>query len=149
MNIFYTPNITPSDKRHELDNIESKHAIKVLRLKLGDSLTLVDGKGNFYEAEIAEENSRKCVVNVLAVRKENESAFKLHLAIAPTKNNDRMEWLVEKATEIGVSEISFVVCDHSERKVIKTDRMEKRAISAMKQSLKARLPIINLSLIHI
>lgn len=143
MNIFYTPNINPTDSTYQLNNVESKHAIKVLRLKIGDELALVDGIGNFYQAEIMDDNHKKCMVNIIAAKKEDDPSFALHIAIAPTKNNDRMEWFIEKATEIGISEISFIICDHSERKVLKTDRLKKRAIAAMKQSLKATLPIIN------
>jgi len=142
MKLFYTPNITNS-KSYVLEENESKHAIKVLRLQLKDSITLVDGKGFFYDAEITSDHPKKCEVTILNKWQETNTKPNLHLAIAPTKNNDRLEWLVEKATEIGIAEITPIICDHSERKVLKTDRIEKRAVAAMKQSLKATLPTIN------
>ncbi len=142
MNIFYTPNIT-ADSTYVLDETESKHAIKVLRLNQGDSINLVDGKGTFYTAEISNAHHKKCEVTIINQQKEDNNKPIIHIAIAPTKNNDRLEWFVEKTTEIGVSEISPIICDHSERKILKKERIEKRAISAMKQSLKATLPIIN------
>lgn len=142
MKLFFTPNINDA-KTYVLEENESKHAIKVLRLKIGDTITLVDGKGYFYEAQITTDHSKKCEVKILSKTKETNTKPKLHLAIAPTKNNDRLEWLIEKATEIGISEVTPIICEHSERKVLKTERLEKRAIAAMKQSLKASLPIIN------
>ena len=142
MKLFYTPDITES-KTYVLNETESKHAIKVLRLALNDEITLIDGKGTFYEAKIINSHPKKCEVEILRREQESNNKPNLHLAIAPTKNNDRLEWLIEKATEIGISEITPIICDNSERKVLKTERLEKRAIAAMKQSLKATLPIIN------
>lgn len=143
MNLFYTAHITPNDKSFILDETESKHAIKVLRLGQKDIIHLIDGKGHFYEAEIIDAHPKKCEVKINHVKKEEKPKSYIHIAIAPTKNTDRLEWFVEKVTEIGISEITPIVCDHSERKVLKTDRLEKRAIAAMKQSLKAFLPKIN------
>ncbi|TXB66956.1 16S rRNA (uracil(1498)-N(3))-methyltransferase [Vicingus serpentipes] len=142
MNIFYTPNITNTNT-FVLDETESKHAIKVLRLNQGDEICLVDGKGSFYIAEINNAHQKKCEVKIIKHEKEENNKPRIHIAIAPTKNNDRLEWFIEKTTEIGISEISPIICDHSERKFLKTERLEKRAISAMKQSLKATLPLIN------
>lgn len=142
MNIFYTPNITNTNT-FVLDETESKHAIKVLRLNQGDEICLVDGKGSFYIAEINNAHQKKCEVKIIKNEKEENNKPRIHIAIAPTKNNDRLEWFIEKTTEIGISEISPIICDHSERKFLKTERLEKRAISAMKQSLKATLPLIN------
>ncbi|MCB0410701.1 MAG: 16S rRNA (uracil(1498)-N(3))-methyltransferase [Flavobacteriales bacterium] len=143
MNLFYTAHIIPNDKSFILDETESKHAIKVLRLGQKDIIHLIDGKGHFYEAEIIDAHPKKCEVKINQVKKEEKPKSYIHIAIAPTKNTDRIEWFVEKVTEIGISEITPIVCDHSERKVLKTDRLEKRAIAAMKQSLKAFLPKIN------
>lgn len=142
MNIFYTPNITNTNT-FVLDETESKHAIKVLRLNQGDEICLVDGKGSFYIAEINNAHQKKCEVKIIKNEKEENNKPRIHIAIAPTKNNDRLEWFIEKTTEIGISEISPIICDHSERKFLKTERLEKRAISAMKQSLKATLPLVN------
>ena len=126
-----------------LDEAESKHAIKVLRLTVGDKINLVDGKGTFFEAEITQAHAKKCDLKILSSTTENNIKANLHIAIAPTKNNDRLEWFVEKATEIGIGEITPLICQRSERKTLKTDRLEKTAVAAMKQSLKATLPRIN------
>jgi len=142
MNLFYTRNIEPANT-YVLDETESKHAIKVLRLNQGDSIHLVDGKGNFYTAEIINPHTKKCEVKIIDQSSKNPISPSIHIVIAPTKNTDRLEWFVEKVTEIGISEITPIICAHSERKVLKTDRIKKRAISAMKQSLKAHLPVIN------
>lgn len=142
MNLFYTPNITPATS-FVLDETESKHAIKVLRLNAGDPIHLVDGKGNFYRAEIIDTHPKKCEVKILEQKTTPTIQPEIHIAIAPTKNTDRMEWFVEKTTEIGVTEITPIICAHSERKVLKLDRIHKRAIAAMKQSLKAHLPKLN------
>lgn len=141
MNLFYAPDIQSCP---ELPEDEAQHAIRVLRLTVGDSLTITDGRGALYEAEVAGIQGRRCTVNILRSQSQRPLWHgHLHLAIAPTKNLDRMEWLVEKATEIGIDEITFLNCRYSERRVIKTDRLERVAIAAMKQSLKARLPKIN------
>ncbi len=142
MKLFYTPDIT-SDKTYTLSESESKHAIKVLRLSINDEITLVDGTGTFYNAKISSDNPKRCEVEILNTSKEENVNPKIHIAIAPTKNNDRLEWFTEKATEIGVSTITPLICENSERKVLKIERIEKRAIAAMKQSLKATLPQIN------
>lgn len=143
MQLFYTPGITNSD--FYLDEAESKHAVRVLRLANGDKIQLVDGKGNFFEAKIVDAHPKRCEVEVTKKLTEfNKRSHYLHMAVAPTKNIDRFEWFLEKATEIGVDEITPVLCDHSERKVIKNDRLEKVIISAMKQSIKAYLPKLNL-----
>jgi 16S rRNA (uracil1498-N3)-methyltransferase len=139
MQLFYVPNISGSEII--LDETESKHAIRVLRLQKGDQIQVVDGKGGFYMAEIADANPKKCrltIVNsALDFGKRN---FHLHIAIAPTKNIDRFEWFLEKATEIGIDEITPLLTSHSERKTINAERLEKILVSAMKQSLKAYLP---------
>lgn len=139
MHIFYTPDI--SGKTYTLDETESKHCVRVLRLQKGDEITLVDGHGGMFIAEIEDPNPKRCAVKV---KKEElnfgRRNFQVHVAIAPTKNIDRLEWFLEKATEIGINRVTPLLCQHSVRKEIKNDRLEKVMISAMKQSLKAYLP---------
>jgi 16S rRNA (uracil1498-N3)-methyltransferase len=142
MHLFYTPNLEKDGFR--LPEDESRHCSKVLRLKEQDPVQLVDGRGTFYSARLAEVGSKHCRVEILEEQKEfNRQPFHIHLAVAPTKNIDRMEWLVEKTTEIGIQEITLLLCQRSERKHVNTDRLEKIAVSAMKQSVKAYLPKIN------
>lgn len=139
--IFYTPDI--STKPNELPAEEAAHAVRVLRMKEGDAMTLADGKGRFYDARITLAANHHCLFEVDNVIEDRKLWHgKIHLAVAPTKNMDRIEWLVEKATEIGVDQITFLNCDNSERRVVKKERLEKIAISAMKQSHKAYLPIL-------
>ncbi len=141
MPIFYTPDILTCA---ELPEEEAQHCVRVLRLSTGDEITLTDGKGNFYQAEITTATNKRCFVTIRkTISQEPLWTGRLHLAMAPTKNMDRNEWLAEKATEIGLDELSFLNCRFSERKVIKTERIEKILVSAIKQSLKARLPILN------
>ena len=141
MHVFYTPDI---QTRAELPEEEAQHCIRVLRLNIGDQITLTDGKGYFYRAEISAATNKRCMVNILeTIYQEPLWNGHLHIAIAPTKNMDRTEWFAEKATEIGFDELTFLNCRFSERKVIKTERIEKILISAIKQSLKARLPKLN------
>jgi 16S rRNA (uracil1498-N3)-methyltransferase len=139
--IFYAPDIE-NDRR--LPEEESQHAVKVLRLKEGDKIEIVDGKGCFYHAEITFPHAKHCEVEILS-KTENfqPQPVHLHIAIAPTKNMDRLEWFAEKVTEIGVGEITPLLCERSERKVLKHDRLEKILVSAMKQSKKAYLPRLN------
>ncbi|MBO5827969.1 MAG: 16S rRNA (uracil(1498)-N(3))-methyltransferase [Paludibacteraceae bacterium] len=139
--IFYAPAISESPF---LSEEESSHAVRVLRLDVGDRIELVDGIGNFYEAEIVFPHHKKCEVRILN-KYENFNTFPyhLHIAIAPTKNMDRLEWFVEKATEIGISEITPLLCRYSERKVVKLERINKIIVSAMKQSKKSLLPQLN------
>ena len=141
MQLFYQPELIHGV--NFLDAEESRHAIKVLRKQEGDRIDLVDGFGKFYEAEITKADFRKCEFQIVSSKEEAQRAGFRHLAIAPTKNLDRTEWLIEKAVEIGVDRISFVLCQNSERTVLKTDRLVKKAVSAMKQSIKARLPQID------
>lgn len=142
MHIFFTPDI--NSEQYTLSEEESKHCSRVLRLKVKDQINLVDGKGGFYLAEIIDDHPKKTVLKVLDKHDQyNKRNHYLHIAVAPTKNMDRLEWFLEKATEIGIDEITPIVCDHSERKEVKTERLEKVVVSAMKQSLKAWLPKIN------
>ena len=142
MHIFYTPDIT-SDQ-YLLDEQESKHASKVLRLSVGDQILLIDGKGGKYNAEILENVGKRIRVSVVSKTIEKErSVHYLHIAIAPTKNIERLEWFLEKATEIGVDEITPLLCRNSERKSIKDDRLERVVVAAMKQSIKPFMPKLN------
>lgn len=142
MHLFYTPDIT--SEIYTLNEDESRHAVKVLRLKTGDHIQLIDGSGGWYEAEITDDHQKRCTVKVVTKQTEyNKRSWKLHIAVAPTKNIDRMEWFIEKATEIGIEEITPLDCEKSERTVIKTERLNKVAVSAIKQSMKAYLPKIN------
>ena len=123
---------------------ESKHATKVLRKKEGDILNFTDGKGNLYKTEITIADTRKCRLTILSSeQKEKQHNYHLHIAIAPTKNMDRFEWFLEKATEIGIDEITPIICSRSERKIIKKERGSRILLSAMKQSLKYHLPKLN------
>lgn len=141
MHVFYTPDI---QTKTELPEEEAQHCIRVLRLTAGDEITLTDGKGNFYRAEISAATNKRCLINIIeTIYQEPLWPCRLHIAIAPTKNMDRNEWFAEKATEIGFDELTFLNCRFSERKVIKTERIEKILVSAIKQSLKARLPVLN------
>ncbi len=142
MLLFYVPNISGAEV--VLDETESKHAIRVLRLQNGNRVQVIDGKGGFYEAEITDANPKKCRLSIVNSTLEfGKKDFHLHIAIAPTKNIERFEWFLEKATEIGIDEITPLLTSHSERKTINPDRLEKILISAMKQSLKAYLPKLN------
>jgi 16S rRNA (uracil1498-N3)-methyltransferase len=123
---------------------ESWHCAKVLRARPGDQVHLIDGAGNFYEGTLHLVTEKKCTVkNVLGPKKQLARNYYLHLAIAPTKQIDRIEWLVEKAVEIGIDEFSFITCANSERTVLKKDRILKIAVSAVKQSLQAFIPKVN------
>lgn len=138
---FYVPNAT---EHNELPTDETIHAIRVLRLKIGDDIFLIDGKGTFYEAVVTLANSKHCLYKITQTLVQNKTwKGHIHLAIAPTKDISRIEWLVEKATEIGFDEISFLSCQFSERKNLRIDRIERIVISAMKQSRKAWKPIVN------
>ncbi len=139
MHIFYTPDL--SGTTYILDETESKHCVRVLRLEKGNEITLVDGRGGFFTAEIADPNPKRCAVKVVhSELNYGLRNFQVQVAIAPTKNIERIEWFLEKATEIGINRVTPLLCHHSERKEIKHDRLEKVMISAMKQSLKAYLP---------
>ncbi|MCK9162794.1 MAG: 16S rRNA (uracil(1498)-N(3))-methyltransferase [Bacteroidales bacterium] len=143
MQLFYCPDINPN-QIFTLGKEESQHLIKVLRQKEGDKVHLTDGKGNLFEADILEANPRACIVKIVNTKEEyNKRDYYLHIAIAPTKNISRIEWFLEKATEIGIDEITPIICQHSERDVLKHERLEKIIISAMKQSLKAYMPKLN------
>lgn len=141
MNIFIA---TVQNKTATLTSEESWHCAKVLRKKTGDNIQLIDGLGNFYEGVLEIVSDKKCTANVVSGPiLQDKRNYYLHLAIAPTKQIDRIEWMIEKAVEIGIDEISFIACKNSERTVIKFDRIQKIVESAVKQSLQAYLPKIN------
>lgn len=138
---FYTPDAA---NRTELPDEEAMHALRVLRLKSGDEMMLMDGEGSYYRAEVTLAHTRHCCYKVKEVLPQpRQWQGRVHLAIAPTKLMDRMEWLIEKAVEIGVDEISFLNCQFSERRVVKLPRVEKIVVSAVKQSHKAWKPQVN------
>lgn len=148
MHLFYLSGINliksfiAGDLLHQLSDVESAH-IKVMRLKPGDKVQITDGLGNFADAVIEDANPKKSTVMLTAVTAEPVKPFRLTIAVAPTKNIARYEWFIEKATEIGIDEIIPLYCDHSERERLRVDRLEKVAVSAMKQSIKPRLPKIH------
>ncbi len=138
---FYVPD---ADKLTELPAEEANHAIKVLRLKEGDELMLMDGKGSFYCAEVTLVSNHHCVYRIVERQPQQPQwEGRVHLAIAPTKMNDRIEWMAEKATEVGIDELSFLNCQFSERRNLKTERIKKIVVAAVKQSHKAWMPIVN------
>ena len=143
MQLFYNPNLTETTTSFVFDKEESKHIIKVLRKKEGDILHVTNGLGYMFTAEITIASDSQCTVKINGTEKQEAPKFNLHLAVAPTKMNERYEWFLEKATEIGIQEITPIICEHSERKVIKTDRFQKILESAMKQSLHFYLPKLN------
>ena len=142
MQLFYNPDfnlLAPF-----LPEEEARHCIKVMRLGPGDTVQVTDGKGNVFTTQLSSTDIKKCRLTVTGTQADfGKKPYYIHLAIAPTKNADRTEWLVEKCVELGIDEISFIACEHSERRVFKTDRLEKIAVSAMKQSLKAYMPLIH------
>ncbi len=143
MQLFYHPDIKEEDIQIVFPRDESKHIVKVLRKKEGELLHVTNGKGILFTTELTLITAQQCLAKVIEVKKEEKPKYHLHLAVAPTKMNDRYEWFLEKATEIGVMEITPIICDHSERKVVKIDRFERVLQSAMKQSLNFTLPKLN------
>lgn len=143
MQLFYNPHLKEGDSVFNFDASESKHIIKVLRKKKGDDLWITNGLGWLFHATIIEDNSKNCEVKILSEKKSYPQSHTLHMAVAPTKMNDRFEWFLEKATEIGVHEITPLICERSERKTIKLDRMQRVIEAAMKQSLQTFMPKLN------
>lgn len=138
---FYVPD---AEKLTELPAEEANHAIKVLRLKEGDELMLMDGKGSFYRAEVTLVSNHHCMYRIVDRQPQQPQwEGRVHLAIAPTKMSDRIEWLAEKATEVGLDELSFLNCQFSERRNLKTERIKKIVVAAVKQSHKAWMPVVN------
>jgi len=140
MALFYVPSLTVPVLPEE----ESQHAVKVLRLQVGEEITVVDGAGGLYKARITNPHPKHCSFEITeTILEYGKRDYRLHIAIAPTKNMERLEWFIEKATEIGIDEITPVICRYSERKIVKAERLEKIIISAAKQSLKAYFPKLN------
>lgn len=143
MRLFYDPNINTNASQHQLSEDESKHVVRVLRLSEGDQIGLLNGKGYLFTCEIAEAHPKRCLLNIVNEDFQESDGNEIHIAVAPTKQMERLEWFVEKAVEIGVTEITLLNCKNGERGKIKTDRLLKKAISAMKQSQRYYLPKIN------
>ncbi|WP_190808426.1 16S rRNA (uracil(1498)-N(3))-methyltransferase [Flagellimonas sp. S3867] len=143
MQLFYNPTLDNSFKQFFFSAEESKHIVKVLRKKEGDILHITNGRGYLFEAEILIADPKKCKAQIVSEDKSIPKRYSLHLVVAPTKMNDRYEWFLEKVTEIGVDEITPIICERSERKTLKMERMERVLQSAMKQSLQTFLPKLN------
>ena len=143
MQLFYNPTINETTENFSFDKEESKHIIKVMRKKGGDILYVTNGLGQLFTTEITLGSDIKCTVKIISFEQAEKPKYHLHLAVAPTKMNDRYEWFLEKATEMGISEITPIICDHSERKFVKNDRFDKIILSAMKQSAQVFLPKLN------
>lgn len=143
MQLFYNPDINIDSSEFSFDKEESKHISKVLRKKEGDILFVTNGLGNLFHSEIILASEKKCTVKITKTETQKPTEFYTHIAVAPTKMNERFEWFLEKATEIGIHEITPIICDHSERKLIKTERFDKIIQSAMKQSNQFYLPKLN------
>jgi 16S rRNA (uracil1498-N3)-methyltransferase len=144
MHLFYTPDINPTHPQYFLTEEESKHAIRVMRLEVGSAVQLIDGKGGLYAAEIIDAHPKRTILQIKNITAGyNKRNHYLHIAIAPTKNMERLEWFLEKATEIGIDEISLIICQRSERKEAKAERLNKIITAAIKQSLKAYHPKLN------
>ncbi|MDA3905922.1 MAG: 16S rRNA (uracil(1498)-N(3))-methyltransferase [Bacteroidales bacterium] len=143
MHLFYTPEIK-NNEFYQLNEDESKHAVRVLRLNIDDEVWLTDGKGTMIQAKVLENHPKRCNLQIVKrITDYGKRNYHLHLAVAPTKNISRFEWFLEKATEIGVDEITPILCEHSERDTIKTGRLNKVITAAVKQSLKAYHPKLN------
>ena len=139
---FFTPDINGT--LYTLNEEESSHAARVLRLKEGDSITLVDGKGGLYMAQIIEAHQKRCKAEIVEKQTEyGKRSYRLHIGIAPTKNIERFEWFIEKTTELGIDEITPLLCERSERKNVNIERLQRVMIAAIKQSQKAYLPQLN------
>lgn len=143
MQLFYNPEIQATDASFIFDKEESRHIVKVLRKKEGDTIHITNGRGYLITSEVTFANERKCEVQLTGAQFYEPMPYRLHLAVAPTKMNDRYEWFLEKAVEIGITEITPLICDHSERTVFKADRFEKILQSAMKQSLQYYMPVLH------
>ena len=143
MQLFYNSDISEQNNSFTFPKDESRHIVKVLRKKVGDTLYITNGNGFLFTAKITIADQKNCVVSIENSEFKKPTDYQLHLAVAPTKMNDRYEWFLEKATEIGITSITPIFCDHSERKNVKLDRFEKILQSAMKQSLHLYLPTLN------
>ncbi|QMW06500.1 16S rRNA (uracil(1498)-N(3))-methyltransferase [Spirosoma foliorum] len=143
MHLFYQPGLDGPNPPEYLSEDDSRHAIKTLRLGIGELIAVTDGQGNRYAAVITKADARRCAFRITETQTTAPRPFSIRICVAPTKNLDRIEWFVEKAVEIGIERISFFFGQHSERRVLKLERIEKIAVSAMKQSLQSFLPILD------
>ena len=144
MQLFYDSSISKNDKQFSFSKEESRHIVRVLRKREEDVIFITNGKGCLFHSVISNAHEKKCVVSIVKAEElANKLTYNIHIAIAPTKNNQRLEWFLEKATEIGISEITPIICEHSERKIVKIERLEKVLIAAMKQSKRYYLPKLN------
>jgi 16S rRNA (uracil1498-N3)-methyltransferase len=139
MELFFEPDI---EKTLTLNEQESRHCISVLRHKAGDEINVADGAGSYFRCVISKPHPKRCEVEIVSKDTFDKRNFGIHIAIAPTKNIDRTEWFIEKVTEIGVEMITLLKCEHSERKKVRADRLEKIVVSASKQSVKAYKPVL-------
>lgn len=140
MHLFFDPNIALGTLTHQLNEEESAHACRVLRLKEGDELIILNGKGDSFRSKITEAHPKRCQVEITESISEKPKPYSVHIAIAPTKNMERLEWFFEKTTELGITEITLLDCRNSERRTVKTERLDKILVSAMKQSQRKYLP---------
>lgn len=143
MQLFYNPEINLTDSEIQFSKDESRHIVKVLRKSIGDNIHITNGSGTLFISELVSNDYKNCRARIIETETQSAAAYQLHMAVAPTKMNDRFEWFLEKATEIGVSSITPIFCDNSERKVVKLERFEKILQAAMKQSLRYYMPQLN------
>ena len=143
MHLFYDSSIDNSSKTHQLSEEESGHACRVLRLRQGDEIMLLNGKGDTFIAVISDAHPKRCQVEIIKKQTAEPNNLSIHIAIAPTKNMERLEWFFEKSTELGITEITLLDCRNSERRTVKTDRLDKILVSAMKQSQRKFIPKLN------
>lgn len=143
MQLFYGPQLQKNDKEYIFDETESRHIVKSVRKKSGDTLWITNGNGLLFQSTIIDADPKRCKVQLKAPVINQPDGYYLHMAVAPTKMNDRFEWFLEKATEIGVHEITPIITEHSERKTVKKERMERVVLAAMKQSFQTFLPKLN------
>lgn len=143
MRLFYDEHIAPAAETHTLSEEESKHIVRVLRLEKGQEIGVLDGKGRLFSCEISDAHPKRCTLTVTNIDIAAPLPYEIHIAVGPTKQMERIEWFVEKATEIGITKISLIDCDNGERAKTNTDRLVKKAVSAMKQSHGRFLPVIN------
>ncbi len=138
---FYQPNVPDGD--HFLEEEEANHCARVLRHKAGDVIEVMDGRGTHYTVQLTTASARRCDFTILETRKYRQDPYMVHLAISPTKNADRTEWMAEKCVELGIHRLTLLTCDHSERTRVRTDRVQKKMIAAMKQSMQAYAPVLD------
>ena len=143
MQLFYSQDLSPNDTQYSFSKEESRHIVKVLRKQIGATIHLTNGKGDLFCGVLQSNDPKCCLAAITKVEQKKPLHYGLHLAIAPTKLNDRFEWFLEKATEIGITQITPILCQHSERKIIKPQRYQKIIVSAAKQSLKYHFPVLH------